>query len=349
MPDSKRKKFVYKKATFLKATGNPKTTLESLLRAAIKKIPKALDRFENPAGSDLEKRFLNYSLLHTSKDGQGSIFGCEFLAFEEGEGLSTLKIDPTANEIPVDAVTAKEGEEFLAGAVYFGAINNHVVICGSRGLKIQDLEHYLNWLLCQKSKVLSAENRITLNDHIPRSKRALFKGVKGIQLSAPVILEPSVATRRQAEADKKAQEKAGPRKGDEKKESQFYPVKMAGKAWDAVKALVGDSFQLPSEISVENLADTPNIEVQVFLRWKGRHHEEDSDFLDGVASNLRHVDSEVDYEVKGSSGTLSRDDIKIFKYFQIPWNDSGRPKMEEIFPKMAEWLAGLVTDGKVDS
>lgn len=351
MPDPKRKKFVYKVAKLLKATGDPKTTLESLLKAAMKKVPTALARCEKPVGSDVERRFINYSLTHSKTEG--SIYGCEFLAFEEGEGQSTIQIDPKAKEVSVDMIPAGDDQEFLAGSVYFGVLNNHIVLCQSRGLKVQDLENYLNWFLVEKAKVLAADNRVSLNDHIPKSKKALFKGVKGIQIKAPIHMEPSLEVEKQAAADLKAQEsdKAGKNtKGAPSSESksQFYPVKLAGKAWDAVKALVGDSFQLPSEITVGNLADTPDIEVQIFLKWKGQHHEDDSDFLDGVASNMRHIDQEVDYEITGSSGTMKRDDIKIFKDLMVKWTKEGRPQFDDFFPKMAEWLAGLVRDGKVD-
>lgn len=355
MPDPKRKKFVYKVAKLLNSTGDPNTTLETLLKAARKKVPAALARCEKPAGSDLERRFINYSLTHTGKDGNGSIYGSEFLAFEEGESQNTIKIDATATEVTLASIKAGKDNEFLAGSVYFGVLGNHAVACQSRGLKVKELEDYLNWFLVIKAKVLANDNRISLNDHIPKSKKAHFKGVKGIQFKAPVHMQPSPEIAEKAAADRKAaDENKGKRKkkGEPVPESetktQYYPVQLAGKAWDAVRTLVGDSFKLPTEINVDNLANTPDIEVQIFLKWKGRHFEEDSDFLDGVASNLRHIDEEVDYEVQGSSGTLKRDDIKIFKDFTINCNKEGRPKFDEFFPKMAEWLADLIKDGKVD-
>jgi hypothetical protein len=356
MPDPKRRKFVYKVAKLLKSTGDPKTTLETLLKTARKKVPTALARCEKPPGSDLERRFINYSLTHTGKEGNGSIYGSEFLAFEEGESQSTIKIDVTATEVTLASIQAGKDNEFLAGSVYFGVLDNHVVACQSRGLRVKELEDYLNWFLITKAKVLADDNRISLNDHIPKSQKAHFKGVKGIQFKAPVLMQPSQETAEKASADgKAADENKGKRrnKGEPVPETEtkthYYPVQLAGKAWDAVRTLVGDSFKLPSEINVDNLANTPDIEVQISLKWKGRHFEDDSDFLDGVASNLRHIDEEIDYEIQGSSGTMKRDDIKIFKDVTINWNKEGQPKFDEFFPKMAEWLAELVRNGKVDS
>ena len=350
MATSKQKRFIYKVARFLKSPGDSKVTLESLLRAAIKKVPTALKRVENPPGSDTEKRFINYSLTHRGLDEGGQIFGCEFFAYEEGEGQSTIAIDPNATEVSVDAVVAGKGKEFLAGAVYFGVAGNHVVVCQSRGLKAQELENYLNWLLVTKAKLLDEENAVNLNDHIPKSKKALYKGVRGIEIKGPVQLTPTAAVEAQAERDREVAASAkGKKKTAQESKSAYYPVKLAGRAWEAVKTLVGDSFQLPSEIQVDDLTDTPELEVQIFLKWKGHHGEDDSDFLDGVASNMRHIDDELDYEIRSSSGTLGKDEIKIFKVQSIPWTKKVRHEFESIFPKMSDWLAGLIQGGKVDS
>jgi len=54
-------------------------------------------RFQTPPQSTSERRFINYSLKHTGKGGHGAIYGSEFIAFEAGEGQSTIQIDATAD------------------------------------------------------------------------------------------------------------------------------------------------------------------------------------------------------------------------------------------------------------
>ncbi|MEI6569262.1 MAG: hypothetical protein WCR20_21460, partial [Verrucomicrobiota bacterium] len=88
---------------------------------------------------------------------------------------------------------------------------------------------------------------------------------------------------------------------------------------------------------------------QLYLRWKGRHKEDENQFLDSIASQLRHVTDQIDYNIVGKNGSTSRDKIKLGKDVSVPWTASGRPKFDLLFPKMAEWLASLVNDGSVDT
>lgn len=351
---TKSKRFLYKRVKFLQALGDPKTTFESVLRAALKKLPSVNGRMEKPTGSGVEKRLINYSLLQTNRGGEGTIYGCEFIAFQEGEEQGTINVKDTGiTELPVSAIKAGKDHEFLAGTVYFGVCDNHVVLCQSRGLKTKDLEDYLNWLIAQ-SKVLPEGNRISLNDHIPEKGKETFKGVKGIEITAPVQMEPTSPEAQKPPSNVMAVRQDGewiPQEGDwntPDTKKAFFPIKMVGKAWDALQVLLGENVQLPTEITVDNLTNTPEIELKIFLKWKGKHHEDDSDFLDGVASNLRHIDDEMDYTVTGKSGSMSKNDIKIFYNTTVHWTKSGRPDFSHLFPKMIDWLSILLRDSKVD-
>jgi len=88
----KRRNFVYKVATFLKETGDETLTLQKLLKQAIAKVPKALERAENPEADGVEFRFLNYAKTHTPATSADALFGCEFIAFEKGADQSTIKL-----------------------------------------------------------------------------------------------------------------------------------------------------------------------------------------------------------------------------------------------------------------
>jgi len=325
-----RKKFVYKIATFLKATGDKTVTLEKLLHQALKKFPKALDRAENPDGTEF--RFLNYSGNHLIAESAQSIFGCEFLAFEQGADQSTIKIDPSATSVDVDAMLANKGEEFLAGAIYFGVAGNHVVLVQSKALRSKDLEAYINWILVEKTKVLSADNRIGLADHTPSKKTV--KGVRGIEISSPIHLEAMSLPIAKGDREKQEEKHA------------FVPLKFGGKAWDVVKTMFGDGFDLPDGLKVADLANAPDIEVKVFLKWKASRNEDDVDFMNSIAKNLSHVSDEFDYTIHTRTGTITKDEFKIEQPFSYGWS-KGRPKFEDIFPKMAAWLAELVELGKI--
>ena len=327
MADHQRKKFVYKVASFLKDPG-ANITLEKLLQSAVKKHKKALDRAENP-DANVEFRFLNYTGTHLDKENPGTLYGCEFLAFEKNADHSTIKIDDNAEQVDVDIVLAKQGEEFLAGSVYFGVADNHVILVQSRGLRSKDLESYLNWFLIIKAKVLGEDNRVGLADHTPKKKS--IKGVKGIEIKGSMQMEPVTM----------------PKPSGKGEISKSKLVHIGGTAWEVIATLLKGAYDLPTELKVDDLSKLPNVEVKVFLKWKASKDEDDINFLNSIAKNLSHVGDEFDYTVKTKTGTIKKDEFKVEQDHTFKWG-KGRPHFDDIFPKMASWLAELVQSGKID-
>lgn len=323
----KTKTFLHKEAIFSKETGS---SFEALLKAALKKKSKVQTRMQD-GSSQGEKRFINYHLLHGA--GGDSIFGCEFLGFESGADQSIVEITADADQLNVDAVPAGENKEFLGGSVYFGAKGNHMILFQSMGLRTIELEAYLNWLLRVKSGVIDDDTAVTLQDHISKKKRAKLKGVKGVKFTTPLASGSTVAPSQSQEG-----------------ESGEMVIRPKREILSGLKNLLGESFDWPAVIRGENLTEISEIDVEVYLRWKGRHGKEDhNDFLDSIATQMRHVNDEIDYEIDAKQGSMTKKKIKLSKAFSVPWTDSGRPKVDILFPKMADWLKELVTDGSVDA
>ncbi|MES2659291.1 MAG: hypothetical protein V4689_11790 [Verrucomicrobiota bacterium] len=354
MAEKKRRRLIYKRAAFLKATGNANDTLESLLKTALDTLATAKSRLQNP-GSSSEKRFINYRLLHDGKNGGSKIYGCDLLVFLEGEGQSAIKIDDKAAEFQVNSIPAEKGAEFLSGSVYFGVRQNHLIVNPSRSLGLDDLERYLNWILTVRTQVLAADNAVELRHHIAEKMKESFKKVKDIEISAPVVMTPSPAVKETFDGDEEAEKerrklaRAAKRKGEAPptKVVRQYPVTPAGQAWGWLKSAMGSAF-LPHEINVQNLADTPDLEIKLSLSWKGKQDENDSDFLDAIAGHLRHVDNELDFTIRGKNGVITREQVQLFDFFNVSFSESGQPMPDDIYPKMAEWLDELINDGSVD-
>ena len=332
MQDTKRKRFIYKTATFLQDLGDPAVSLETLLVKALKKLKKAVDRRYNPQQDGLEYRLINYSLQHLGNAGSPTMYGCEFLAYEKGADQPTLDIDPDAEEIDVSALRPEGQKEFLSGSVYFAVYKNHMVLTSSRGFGSQELEGYLNWLLVEKAKVLPKENAVQLDDHIPDSTKAKMKGVKDITFSAPVHWTVNVG---------------GPGQAPSTSSAVSVSPKAGEGPWGAFQAFLGKAVKLPSKVKLSDVTETPEIQVKLVVSWKPKHGEDDISILDGIASNLRHIDDEIDYTVLTKSGQVTRDDFKQFKHFNVNWVN-GRPRFDELFPKMALWLAYLVQNDMID-
>ncbi|HEY8962231.1 MAG TPA: hypothetical protein VIM57_08490 [Luteolibacter sp.] len=327
----KQKEFLYKCAQFLQELGSTDDTLESMLKRSLAMRKKASERMEAATSQDL-MRFVNYRLDHQLDNG-GSIYGCEFLAYEKGADQSTIKLDENAEEVDVQAIPAGPDKEFLAGSVYFAVSGNHVVLFQSRGLKTQELESYLNWLIRENTRVLDSENAILLADNVTETQRESIKGAKGIRLKSPVKMEPD---------EVRPQTAVGA-------EARSIRVKPHGRAWSAFKQFFTEHIDLPNGFNVEDLAGIPHLEMELFLHWKGRRDESGPDFLDAIAMQMRHVDDEFDYSIETNTGSITRNEIKIHQKVSVPWTPEGRPKFDVLFPKMATWLAKLIAENRVNA
>lgn len=336
----KRKRFLYKEAKFITEIGDPNVTLESLLTSAVAKLKKASARMKKVA-DDADVRFLNYHMHHSTGEGQG-IFGCEFLGYEHGADQSIINLDPDAEEIDVNAIPAGPDREFLSGAVYFAVKGNHVVLFQSSALRTQELESYLNWLLREAAAVIDKENALLLADNVSDQDKANLKGVKGIRIKAPVTMTSEVKKPAETSMNRVKRTRIAPQT-----ESQSITVHPTGKAWQAFKEFFGDALTLPNRFTVNDLAKIPELQVELLLHFKGHHDEDAGDFLDGLATQMRHVSDEFDYTVEAKHGSCTRDQMKLFKEFSVAWTAKGRPKVEDLFPKMAKWLASLISDGRV--
>ena len=335
MNETKPKKLYYKTAIFLKEFGDQSVTLESLLRMACKRVKKAKERMYAPQ-QDEQRHLINYHAGHANTEKKGNIFGCEFLGFEEGASQSTLATGMDAEELDMDALPAEKGKEFLEGSVYFGVSANHVILMPSRALRSKQLEAYLNWFLVEKAKVCTKDYLLRLDDHMPEAKKQkIAKDVLGMRISAPIkwsdnseqVGKPSVTTAKSA--------------------TKLSKVRPYGAAWEAVKAIFGEALSMPKGLILENLADTPDIEVSLSLRWMGKKEEDEVSFLDGIASNLRHVDDEIDYNIQTKTGSIGKDDFKHFRSISTEWH-KGRPLFDSLFPKMADWLGDLIRNDIID-
>jgi len=326
MSETKRKNFMYKRASFLKETGDAKMNLEMLLRQAIKKVPKAIEREKNP--DEAVFQLINYSGSHTPIGSKESLFGCEFLSFEQGADQSTIKINGDSTEMDIRSLVAANGEEFLDGSVYFGVISNHVVIVQSTALRTKDLEDYLNWFLTIKAKVLGDDNRVTLGDFPPKN----VDQITGIEVGGNLKLE---------------HKKANYNRPGHGKPRTSFPLTYGGTAWKLVKTMFADGFDLPTGLDVDDLTEVPKIEMRLYLKWKGTTPEEESSLLNSIAKNMSHIGDEFDYKIHTKTGQIGREKFKIEQDHSFTWS-KGRPEFHDLFPKMAKWLAGLIECGKVD-
>jgi hypothetical protein len=323
--NTRTKHIYYKRAVFSQSTGK---TLEEILRIAILAKSQWGERRENSSGDEQTFCFVNHSSRYTHTRHQTALLGGELFSYVKGSDQSIFDVDPTAAEVNVSSIPPGKDREFLEGALYFGVSGDHLAVMQSASLRFGDLERHLNWLLTRCARVIPEENGVTLMDAVPQVRDRTFNDVKAIKLLAPLHFEAQVAS---STARRRVQT------------ARLVPT---GRAWEALKAMLGAGFDLPNYLDAEEILSSRSLQVEIQLKWKRAPDEGSTDLLTQIAHNLRNVSDEVDYSIDTRMGRLNREDFKLHAPVSVPWI-SGRPRLDVLFPKMIEYLVSLVEADKI--
>jgi hypothetical protein len=322
--NTRTKQIYYKRAVFSQSIGKK---LEEILGTALSVKSRWADRLENPSGDQETFCFINHNHRYEHPKHRTSLQGGEMFSYVKGSDQSIFNADPTATEVSVSSIPPGKDREFLEGALYFGVAGDHLAVMQSASLRFGDLERHVNWLLSRCARVIGEENGVALMDAIPRDTGRPFGDVKGIKLFAPIRFDtqaPSAAKRKVERA-------------------RLVPT---GRAWEAVKAMLGAGFDLPNNLDVEEILNSRSLQVEIQLKWKRAPDEGSTELLTRIAHNLRNVSDEVDYSIDTRNGRLDRNDFKLHTSISIPWLE-GRPRFDVLFPKMIEYLVTLIESDRV--
>lgn len=274
---------------------------------------------------------INYFSANHRKQGvKEFMLGAEFLSFVKGNDPILINTANSARELPLEATNlSKEGKEAIEGAVYFGVVDNDVILTQSMALRVQALEKYLNWLIGTKGRLWRTENYVGLCDpDIPKkTDTRRTSNAREVTIMAPVTFAA-------AETPAPSQLQAG---------AKDIKLKASGLGLDAIRALFAampNKEKLVDEFSVDQFTTSRSLEVELRLRWTGRRDEpKPCDLLDQVTRQLRHVTDEIDYTVQTEDGTtITKDEIKRSMIHSVQW-DGARPVFDDLFPKMLDWLS----------
>lgn len=141
-------------------------TLEHLVRSAMNTTDdegvRIKDRYLarlNTVGSD------NY-FFNTYSDGAGGtplVFG-DILHFTKGHLQALCRTaDDHAASVPVEQMKAPEQSEYVHSQMFWMIKGDHAFVVQSMSLKTAEFEQYLDWLLKQKTTLLSAQQSIILD------------------------------------------------------------------------------------------------------------------------------------------------------------------------------------------
>lgn len=328
------KAVIYKRAEFHTAVAGQ--SLKTIIDKALRKRSKVGERKCNVADVDQPVFHL---IGQSQTEAKGFLFGV-FMAYTPGTDPLFLVDDEQASNITVEKMKApktNDGKrrEVLESVMYFGVIENHLVLVQSQALKAPQLESYLRWLL-HDAGALAGDNTVQLIDKpskAVRDKMHKARGVRAIKLGSevmPASVMPVAA----------GKDKASPTKSVSVTASQSIggsgPLAALKSLLDPVEA---------AKINFDQLAGS-NIELTVTLRYNRTTTDDGQKLMDTLGSAFRHTDGvETELELIGG-GSIKGSELKLDGTIRVSSYD-GQLSASEVFEEMRQWLLGKVSSDEL--
>lgn len=336
-----QKAVVYKRVQF--HTSVEGQTLKSLLAAALRKRKTLGERRKNVAAEDDPI----YHALGIPKDEpNGFVFGT-LMTYTPGTDPLCFIDDELCEEVVLEKVAAPQAEngkrrEFLASMMYFGVVDNHMVLMQSQALKAVHLESYLQWYL-HASGVLEGTNTLQLLDtpsEALQKKVSQGKGVKAIKIGGQVMPPSIMPPVKDTEGGSAAN---APEKQPTTRQVALHTTAVATSEDYGVLAALKKLMRPidAAKIDFDQLAGS-NIEMSVTLRY-GRSTTEDGEklmtSLGAALRNSEDVETEIELigggSIKGSELKL-KGDIRLTSY-------DGQLNATDVYEGLRQWLLNKVS------
>lgn len=350
----KRRVISYK----LFSANNHPITLQQMLKNVLEDSSKpyysVVNRFEDLNGDGQTIR-----VISRFNDFDSSMLLCQMVLFEKDSSHMTLQVTPTARMLELSPVSTKDIDklhkkknknsdedsttEFVESILYFGVINNHVVVLGTKSLSPKDLERHLEWLL----KILT-EQLPDRNCLVALSDKPSANAVRQLkQDSAKSILVGSdVAYTAMALPEENESSNVTPIsevEQIEKTKSVMYQAKtMGAELIDFLK-----QKGLMTDFTLDDTLDKANLHVNLEFKFKYKTSTSGQKVLDKIATSLRHLDKDdVKIGLVGG-GHIKGEDLKLSTDISVVINDKGQIDESDLHAQMLEWLKSKVKTDEV--
>jgi len=354
-----KSKSIHYKNVFITGDVNLQVSLQTAL-SKTGTAAKPSQRQQKVNGSDTAVIFVNQF-----GDSNGMTFG-QLVFLESGRQQPFITVDDEAEFYSIDALAsekipdetknaegdtvtaldseavAKKRREFLESMLYFGVIDNHMIIMQSTALKSRELEAHLAWLLGDCTGVIPANVMLVLKDKPAESvyKKMQAAPVKSIKLGAPLTTE--VYT-----------DPSEPKKNDvvrtETEETHASKVRFVphGMAASILKAALPEGFL--ERLNLEDSLDEANIHVALEITYLRKTTKIGQTVIDSVATSLRHTpESDVVINLHGG-GKIKGDELKLSGSISVKYMDNGLVDESILYHEMHKWLVSKISSTEVDS
>lgn len=304
---------------------NNGNTLQQILKPVLFETHKTVGARAEPVGNDDDQEEVRRCINHKISS-RNMLFG-ELILYVRGTNKQVVTVDEDQEELPVEQIHAPRSDggaprEFVEGTVYFGLINNHMVIVQSLALRDRDLENHLRWLLHDRAEKLADNEFLALRKELSVDAKQELPNVRSIKVGAPLFYRGH-----------------GP--NDDKGHVVAY-ISELGK--DLLDALIGND-QL-KDLQLERYCDAENLEVTLEIRRKGGRRGEGGNGERAIAAlttHLRHSHEE-DITVITKSGRVIGEKLYLAERRSVECHD-GVPLRHSLFENMYEWLATKLEEG----
>lgn len=345
-----RKKTIHYKRAVIK---NSQLTLQDLLEAAFNsqgKAAKAQQRREILNPDDESCRLIN----HYENYG-GMLFG-QLIFFEPGRSQVLITLDDNAQFYKIDSITSdlidekksdedkteeekiKHQREFIDSILYFGVLDNHVVIVQSPSLRARELEVHLAWLLCVCTEVMDINCALILQDK--PSEETITKIEKSPVKS--VHIGTSVESFAQESNNIDKQETINTEKTGFAKKIKWIPCGMGA---DVIQAALGADWF--NKLDLDSSLDEANLQVTLEITYLRKTTSNGQRMLDNIATSLRHID-EADVKINlHGGGTIKGGDLKLTGSVSVKKNN-GLVDETDLYHQLHLWIITKVRAKEID-
>jgi len=346
MPKSKRinKTVVYKRANFHTTVRGEslKTLLEKALNkhTTMGKRRRDISDDENPV----------YHVIGTPHcEPNGFVFGA-LMTYTPGADPLFLVDDEKALDVMIEKLKAPETDdgkrrEILESMIYFGILEDHLVLIQSQALKAAQLETFLQWFL-HETTILAGDNTFQLVDTPTASIRAQMnegRGVRSISLGGEVV--PQGVINQVMPASETTEVTSA-------KSSRTHSISVVTAAtqedWGVLAAL--KKLMQPSEaakIDFEKLTGS-NIEMSVTLRYKRETTADGQKLMDTLGAALRNTEDVETVLVLNDGGSIRGSDLKLNGKIGLKSYD-GQLSASEVFEGMRAWLLSKISSDELSA
>lgn len=263
-----------------------------------------------------------------------------FHSYERGRSQRILDMLDSAEEYTLEAANppkakGKNGKtEFNEGLLLFGVHKNHVLILQSSALRQSAFDDYLNWLLQDETNEIGKDNRIELQDTLPKKLRERnVPPLKSIIFTPPLHAEPTGG---------------GAAHGGTGARVRDLSLRLGQHDWSWMRSMLeGIGANVPSELRLDGDFKPERIQVEIHLRWKGRDKDRgETPVLDTILRAFRDVDDPPIKAITASGAELRGNELRLKKKVHIAV-DGKILLASDVFAQMQAYMTELLASGEI--